>query len=484
MNIQEAKDQIKQAMIAYFSKDEYGQYMIPLHKQRPIFLIGAPGIGKTAIMEQIAQELNVGLVSYSMTHHTRQSALGLPYIVEKNYQDVSYQVSEYTMSEIISSIYDYMKNTNHQEGILFLDEINCVSETLAPSMLQFLQYKIFGRHQVPEGWIVVTAGNPPEYNKSVKEFDIVTMDRLKCIHVEPDYQVWKQYALSHNMHPAVLSYLDSKKDYFYRVETSVEGKIFVTARGWEDLSTMMKLYEQNDLPINIDLIIQYLQHPKIARDFASYYDLFMKYQSQYDIVDILQGNVDDKIKQQATHARFDERLALLSLLIDHVTSQMKDIQIKQNALLKIMEQLKKDHSSESLQQYLNQNNDLMATHKKYHNLASQEISEISMINTFFSEHLHDDCPTTKQAFGLQVNTIKTQIADMQNQLENLFNFVEEVFQDGQELLILVTELTLNPYSASFISQNGCPQYFKHNKELLFYERNKEIITKLEELNDN
>ena len=64
-----------------------------------------------------------------------------------------------------------------KEGILFLDEINCVSETLAPSMLRFLQYKIFGRHRVPEGWIVVTAGNPPGYNRSVREFDIVTWDR-------------------------------------------------------------------------------------------------------------------------------------------------------------------------------------------------------------------------------------------------------------------------------------------------------------------
>lgn len=63
MNIKEAKEQIKQAMTAYFSKDEYGNYEIPIEKQRPVFLVGAPGIGKTAIMEQISQELKVGLVS-------------------------------------------------------------------------------------------------------------------------------------------------------------------------------------------------------------------------------------------------------------------------------------------------------------------------------------------------------------------------------------------------------------------------------------
>ena len=145
MNIKDAKEEIKNAMRAYFTKDKYGDYVISLEKQRPVFLMGPPGIGKTAIMEQIASELGVGLVSYSMTHHTRQSALGLPFIAKKTYGGKEYSVSEYTMSEIISSVYEMMESTGLKEGILFLDEINCVSETLAPSMLQFLQYKIFGK---------------------------------------------------------------------------------------------------------------------------------------------------------------------------------------------------------------------------------------------------------------------------------------------------------------------------------------------------
>ena len=71
MNIAQAKQQIKSAMTAYFSKDEFGGYRIPIEKQRPVFMIGPPGIGKTAIMEQIAAELGVGLVSYSMTTRAR-----------------------------------------------------------------------------------------------------------------------------------------------------------------------------------------------------------------------------------------------------------------------------------------------------------------------------------------------------------------------------------------------------------------------------
>ena len=88
------------------------------------------------------------------------------------------------MSEILSSVYRLMERTGLQEGILFLDEINCVSETLAPMMLQFLQCKTFGNQALPEGWLIVAAGNPPEYNKSVRDFDVVTLDRVKRIDVE------------------------------------------------------------------------------------------------------------------------------------------------------------------------------------------------------------------------------------------------------------------------------------------------------------
>ena len=200
MNIRQAKQQIERSMKAYFAKDEFGEYRLSINRQRPVFLIGAPGIGKTAIMEQIAQELEVGFIAYSMTHHTRQSALGLPFISHRTYGGEEYDVSEYTMSEIIASVYETMEATGKKEGILFLDEINCVSETLTPAMLQFLQYKVFGRHRVPDGWIVVTAGNPPEYNRTVHDFDMATWDRLKRIDVDPDYTAWRDYAVETGVH--------------------------------------------------------------------------------------------------------------------------------------------------------------------------------------------------------------------------------------------------------------------------------------------
>ena len=104
--------------------------------------MGPPGIGKTQVMEQVARECGVALVAYTITHHTRQSAVGLPFIRQRNYGGKDVSVTEYTMSEIIASIYAKMEATGLSEGILFIDEINCVSETLAPTMLQFLQCKM------------------------------------------------------------------------------------------------------------------------------------------------------------------------------------------------------------------------------------------------------------------------------------------------------------------------------------------------------
>ena len=502
MNIKDAKEQIKNAIIAYFSKDEFGHYVIPIERQRPIFLIGAPGIGKTAIMEQIAQELNVGLVSYSMTHHTRQSALGLPFIEKEEFDGVEYSVSEYTMSEIIAAVYKLRKETGHQEGILFLDEVNCVSETLAPSMLQFLQYKVFGTHQIPKGWIVVTAGNPPEYNKSVREYDIVTWDRLKRVDVEPDYEVWKEYAYKKSIHGSILTFLEIKKNYFYVVETTVERKSFVTARGWEDLSEMIKLYEKNNITVDIKLVSQYLQNPQVAKEFAVYYDLFNKYKSDYQVADILGGNASDSIKKRAKDSRFDERLSLLGLLIDAVNADMRNAVETDNAILeslRILKKVKSDLSDDKkdyitvLHEYADAERSVLKAGEKANSIDYETRYAYNYAIRFIEQTLdslnrkndvHGNSEAFRRIKASYDNTVsdhKANNAAIKKKLTNLFEFVEEVFENGQEMLILVTEMTVRYYCAKFITKFGCDEYFKHNQDLLFYERKQELLMEISNL---
>lgn len=298
-----------------FAKDDEGRYKIPLIRQRPVLLMGPPGIGKTQIMEQIAEECKIGLVAYTITHHTRQSAVGLPFIKEMEFAGKEYSITEYTMSEIIASVYRKIEE-GCPEGILFIDEINCVSETLAPTMLQFLQCKTFGNQAVPEGWIIVAAGNPPEYNKSVREFDMVTLDRVRCMQVEADLGVWKAYARSRHIHGAILSYLELRPKNFYRVEADVDGLQFVTARGWEDLSILMQTYEEMGLPVDETVVGEFLHHKDVAEDAAAYFDLYQKYKDDYGIPLILEGKIRPEVFARIYDAAFDERLSVVNLLLD------------------------------------------------------------------------------------------------------------------------------------------------------------------------
>ena len=340
MNIKRAKNEIKNALKAYLATDEFGAYRIPPIRQRPILLMGPPGIGKTQIMQQIAEETGVGLVSYTLTHHTRQSALGLPFIDKVVLGGEERTVTAYTMSEIIASVYREMERTGVKEGILFLDEINCISETLTPMMLQFLQCKTFGSHRIPEGWIIVTAGNPPEYNKSVREFDVVTLDRIKKITVEPDFEVWKEYAYRENIHPAILSYLGIKRQNFCQIETTVDGKRFATPRGWEDLSELICVYERLEKKADRDVVGQYIQFPAIAKDFANYLELYYKYRDDYQVDQILAGIISEALCDKVAKAAFDEKLSVVGLLLSRLSGAFRELRLKERQMELVMNGLK------------------------------------------------------------------------------------------------------------------------------------------------
>lgn len=509
MNIKQAKEYIKNSVNLYLKKNEFGEYRVSVVRQRPVFLLGAPGIGKTAIMEQIAQEMGIALVAYSMTHHTRQSALGLPYITEKTYGGEKVSVSEYTMSEIISSVYDTMEASGRREGILFLDEINCVSETLAPSMLQFLQYKVFGRHRVPEGWVIVTAGNPPEYNKSVREFDVVTSDRLKIMEVEPDYRVWREYAVEKGIHNAVISYLDLKKDHFYCMEMTPRGRDFVTARGWEDLSEILALYEEEQLPVDETLVGQYLRNEKAVKEFTAYYDLYNKYKKDYRIADILAGTPSVSALARAREAAFDERLSLLGMLLDRVQADMKEIMEQAAFLSELKKPLKAvgdlvgsdgEGQRESglegilaeLERQAQGRKKLLESLYRANSLSEADRKKYRSVIGFLEERRRElyvgEASAAREAYGflkekyaVLVGRMKQETEKVQGELHALFAFAEEAFDQGNELLILVTELTVNTTSAQFIAAFGSPDYRRHNQELMLSERSDDIKAQIAEL---
>lgn len=487
MNIKQAKEELKHTIEAYMKKDEYGRYRIEAVRQRPVLLMGPPGIGKTAIMEQIAKECGIGLVSYTITHHTRQSAIGLPFIEKKEYDGREYSITEYTMSEIIASVYDKMEISGHKEGILFIDEINCVSETLAPTMLQFLQCKMFGNHKVPEGWMIVAAGNPPEYNKSVRDFDIVTLDRVKKINVEEDYTIWKEYAYEKNIHSSILAYLEARKEDFYRIETTVDGKEFVTARGWEDLSEIMYLYEELGYEITEDVVIQYVQHKRIAKDFANYLDLYYKYQNIYKVDEILAGKIQKSALESLQKAQFDEKISMISLLLTRLAADIRealDQDLYTNELFRVLKEVQVENDAAIVlkrqKMKIEQMKEREMLDPESETRARRLCRQLEEYVPIMAQKGFDD---VKEAFASQVSLRKELLDECGRELDNAFVFLEEAFGEGQELVWFVSELTANYYTAKYISRFGCEKYFYYNKELLLVEKDLEIQKEIDEVKD-
>lgn len=496
MDIKRAKEEIKHSLNAYFAKDEYGEYKIPVVRQRPILLIGPPGIGKTAIMEQIAQEMKIGCVSYTITHHTRQSAVGLPFIEKKEFGGVEYSVTQYTMSEILASVYERIERFGQTEGILFLDEINCVSETLAPMMLQFLQCKTFGNQKLPEGWVIIAAGNPPEYNKSVRDFDIVTLDRMKKIDVEQDYKVWKEYAYKQKLHPAILSYLDIKKENFYIIETTVDGMQFVTARGWEDLSAILFEYDAMNITVDEHVIVQYLQHPLVAKDFANYLILYAKYQNDYDAEMILTGQINAQVIEKMKAAPFDERISVLGLLLSKLGEHFYDayildahvtelygwlLKIKKKAeSISVLKEL--DNVKEKVMDELKELKESGQLDKDVKIVKHKVIQSLEEMKVYLLE-TEDHFSSVQERFIALSDKREAKIEEASNALSNAFNFLKNAFGESQEMVIFITELTSSYYSMRFISENGSDEYYQYNKSLLFKDVEQDILNEIQEMKD-
>lgn len=495
MNIKEAKLELIRTVKAYMEKDGQGGYRIPLLRQRPVLLMGPPGVGKTQIMEQIARECGIALVAYTITHHTRQSAVGLPFIEKEEYDGKIYSVTQYTMSEIIASIYQKMRETGLREGILFIDEINCVSETLAPTMLQFLQCKTFGNQSIPRGWMIVAAGNPPEYNKSVRDFDVVTLDRVRLMDIEADYQVWREYARGAGIDRAILSYLDLHPGNFYRMEMDVDGMQFVTARGWEDFSHMLQAYRRQGVGLTAEMVYEFLRLMDVAEDVAAYLELYEKYQDDYGINDILQGNVSTEIYRRLYDAAFDERLAVVHLLLDKLFPGMEMYRWQKkraDAWYAFLQEYRRrvegaENPQACYEALLEERRQEWDTAEAAGLWREEEASFYRQLAQLLEEAAPESGQAARESFQAARQDfeqcrqqMEAQKEEWAGKLEYAFDFIEEAFCEGEEMIIFVTELTMSQESVLFLADYHCERYLKYSERLLVGSRKQALLWEMEE----
>ena len=180
----------------------------------------------------------------------------------------------------------------------------------------------------------------------------------------------------------------------------------------------------------------------LAKDFAAYLDLYAKYKTDYQIDGILKGVWKPSAIEKLKFAAFDERLSVVGLLISRLGEIFSQVQAVDEQVTEIYEQLKAKKALEG------------------------ELDE-----------------AIRADFEAQVSRREQMVEEAAENLECAFDFCETAFGEGQELVVFVTELTINPYSSWFISENGCDRYYKYNKGHLFREGRQGILDDMDALRD-
>ena len=348
--------------------------------------------------------------------------------------------------------------------------------------------------------MIVAAGNPPEYNKSVREFDVVTMDRVKKIEVEPEFTVWKEYAYKESVHGAVISYLSTKPAYFYQMEMTVDGMHFATPRGWEDLSKMIQVYEKLGKIIDREVVEQYIQYPKIAKDFANYLELYYKYRTDYQIDAVLSGTMDEILLKKIRHASLDERLSVVSLILSRLTENFRQVYRSEMQTKMLFDCLKSyksglDYAENGVAFFgtvLQDTIENFDTKRKAELLNREEEyafrKTVEQLENYEQRLKKEEVPDKETCFEkireyfAEDKSVYTDACDKAGQmLEYAFDFMELLFGESQEMVVFMTELNANLYSVQFLKEYDCPRYYQYNKNLLFDEREKNLLQRIEQL---
>ena len=315
-SVNEAKQEIKNSISVYMKKDETGRYILPEYKKNPFYLVGAPGIGKTEMVKQIAQELDLGFFATSVTHHTRNSMLGLPVITEQDWG----KYTEYTMPDILAQV-EKRQLAGEKEGILLIDEFASMSEALVAPMLAFLQSKSVGNHTLPEGWVIILCSNPPEFNETAREFDAAVMDRVRLMNIEYSKEDFLKYARTHKMHPIILDYLKQQDEGGYICRRTGGKSEIVTARGWENLSDCLYGYEKLEKDISEKLIYQFIKSEKTATEFYRFYLTNKTVFSVKEVEGILKGEGMEKSLGKIRKYSYMKKLQSLNYILDTVSGK-------------------------------------------------------------------------------------------------------------------------------------------------------------------
>ena len=257
------------------------------------------------------------------------------------------------------------------------------------------------------------------------------------------------------------------------------------------LSQLLKTYEKLGKKADREVVHQYIQHWKIAKDFANYLELYRKYKKDYGLEKIIEGVYTKDTLERLQYAAFDERLSVVNMLIGRLGTCFKDYFLKDRFVTILYEYLKLYRSNLQIDLVVCEARDKYEKLRKEEQMTKQEDHvRKQVLDTLESyeqltkeEHLDGEAAfeRVKELFGNEVAGREELTEHTLAALEHAFDFMEAAFGDSQEMVSFVTELNTNYYSIQFLKENDCDKYYQYNKKLLFDKQQEEILSEMDEI---
>ena len=234
----------------------------------PTFLWGAPGIGKSSIVKQIAQEQGIGFIDLRLALMDPTDLKGIPFY-DKESHTALWAPPAFLPSE--------------GEGILFLDELNSAAPAVQSSAYQLILDRRVGEYELPDGWAIVAAGNREGDRGVTYRMPAPLANRFVHFELEVNVDDWREWAYSSGLDARIIAYISYKNEHLFTFDAKKDVKSFATPRSWEYVSSILKTNVQQKLLL--DTI-----SGAVGREVAVSFVGFMKVMQRLPDIDaILQG---------------------------------------------------------------------------------------------------------------------------------------------------------------------------------------------------
>jgi MoxR-like ATPase len=237
---------------------------------RPVFIWGAPGIGKSSLVRDFAASLGLDCVTLLGTQLAPEDLIGVPQIVEGR--------SRFAPPAGIA---------RQEAYCLFLDELNSSSAEVQKAFYSLILDRRIGDYELPNGSIVIGAGNRATDNALAKPMASALINRLVHVHLRASADDWLAWAVGAGIHPWVFDYLTQRPDHLWMAPPKTE-QAFSTPRSWHMLSDALHSYGQG-----VDEeTIRVLAYGTLAPDHASAFRSYVKtIRNAYGLDAVIRGDV-------------------------------------------------------------------------------------------------------------------------------------------------------------------------------------------------